>query len=1287
MDSVRALIPTLLMAGTGVMAQVTGVQVVGSSNTQTILTYQAPGAEACTVAVSERADFRTLVHDLNPALFEGANLDSRPGGVVNGRGRIFIAGARTVEKGRDGQWYSRALQADTVHHYRIQCGAATVSGNFRTATIPLNQGPGFPLPQDPETGDVRWPSTSTTDRTQTVIDPNTGALIRRVTTAADVPGEVQVRGKRFSRAVGAEWTNATAALAADGNAARSGGTGWLALTDGQVPVGTPAYLLSLGVNSVVVRIRGSASGSRNVQVCLTVDGSTCHGEMRTVVLDSDVSTKSVGSLDGIDTWGGVLWTHDVATANFGVMVRAAAGVTVNLDGVEFDVVTGDNLGQVSAGNFAVCQNSLSNGGYRCLLPGSGGAGANWLYWVNPASGEVRFLGIMLATGWGGGAIYCRENNAIWDTNDPNATYCAGYSNNALVLLRGQYTGGDRAVAAGALAPFTWTNLSPGGALFDEIRRFDNTFDAGRFACLLETAVGSNLILSCTIGGQGTIGYAVVFDAGNGRPLGQGGTGRVVALMKTFNSGAMRWCGLHAIEPVGNINWIGVTPRPLGGEFPVTLTSALPVGSRVTIQVSGEPAFQAAQPGDAFLVESTGETIRIASKNSATEWVVERRAGTNGLAANAGTRLLATCSSYFLPSNGAPQIYWDFANDPRATDTGNRTAVVERVFSGTHMVNRGEFRILPDWEKGFNVLTPGLPNTFNRNPSYSIVANPRFNGVRGEAGVGQNNDGFGDAYETHPSYGNFNAPTPGGRNWFVDIHPFIGAGQFGSSLTAVPGVAQTYRVTVPPLQRPAYPTFARCGARQLKEVAGPITGEPYTFCVGSRCRPNAQENDVFVSCPAPVTAQSVCSRSFFGDPTTVCVGPMLSGTQAMVQYFLDSRGNRARTLTNGLATWHNNRTFRILDSPVPLPDGSWILFPSFGSNARRDFYMVKVPSAPAGTQEPAVPPLEVTVAPQGGSVAAFLEFGRTSSLGSQTGSVACSSNQPECRLSLAGRSGELLFYRVVYRNSAGVLERGPIQVQVVNGVRGAGVTPAFQAAQVVNAASQERRMAPGSFVTLFGESLASCEEAAAAFPLPRQLCEAEVRVNGQAAPLVYVSASQINFLMPRNVSAGQAVTLLVSRGDDSSAAVTIPGASVTDVAPAIFPYQLSTGPLRAVMLNSDNSINGPEDAGGGLRGLRRNEVAALFANGLGTTEPVVNVGEQTPAEPLARARTPVEVVINNVRQTVLFAGLAPLGGGHFQINFMLDPATPIEPEGRNRIWLRQGGAESPQLAVSLDPRER
>ena len=67
--------------------------------------------------------------------------------------------------------------------------------------------------------------------------------------------------------------------------------------------------------------------------------------------------------------------------------------------------------------------------------------------------------------------------------------------------------------------------------------------------------------------------------------------------------------------------------------------------------------------------------------------------------------------------------------------------------------------------------------------------------------------------------------------------------------------------------------------------------------------------------------------------------------------------------------------------------------------------------------------------------------------------------------------------------------------------------------VVNAASYTTSVAPGSYVAIFGTQLAPAPMGAPSVPLPVLLNNVSVTVAGKAAPLSYVSPTQVNALVP------------------------------------------------------------------------------------------------------------------------------------------------------------------------------
>ncbi|MGE5488333.1 MAG: ubiquitin-activating E1 FCCH domain-containing protein [bacterium] len=82
--------------------------------------------------------------------------------------------------------YSRALQADTDHRFRITCGADTYDGTFRTRTVPLGSTYGEVGAFDWQSAPMRYldPSLPET-RGYEVVDPVTGVMALRASLDAD----------------------------------------------------------------------------------------------------------------------------------------------------------------------------------------------------------------------------------------------------------------------------------------------------------------------------------------------------------------------------------------------------------------------------------------------------------------------------------------------------------------------------------------------------------------------------------------------------------------------------------------------------------------------------------------------------------------------------------------------------------------------------------------------------------------------------------------------------------------------------------------------------------------------------------------------------------------------------------------------------------------------------------------------------------------------------------------------------------------------------------------------
>lgn len=178
-----------------------------STSRQITLSYTAPDASVCTIEVSEDPSYSPVVNDVNASLFTGANSDDRTGSLGAGTtSRQVLIGtiqnpAGTISNlAGDSKRYGRALQPVTTHYIRVTCGTHTGTGSIATKNIPLGLARGDEQPMA-SAGTYAFPSIHATDRTQTIIDPNTGIKLRKLSQ----PGEDTTGGEIDFLASGAPW--------------------------------------------------------------------------------------------------------------------------------------------------------------------------------------------------------------------------------------------------------------------------------------------------------------------------------------------------------------------------------------------------------------------------------------------------------------------------------------------------------------------------------------------------------------------------------------------------------------------------------------------------------------------------------------------------------------------------------------------------------------------------------------------------------------------------------------------------------------------------------------------------------------------------------------------------------------------------------------------------------------------------------------------------------------------------------------------------------------------------
>jgi uncharacterized protein (TIGR03437 family) len=219
------------------------------------------------------------------------------------------------------------------------------------------------------------------------------------------------------------------------------------------------------------------------------------------------------------------------------------------------------------------------------------------------------------------------------------------------------------------------------------------------------------------------------------------------------------------------------------------------------------------------------------------------------------------------------------------------------------------------------------------------------------------------------------------------------------------------------------------------------------------------------------------------------------------------------------------------------------------------------------------------------------------------------------------------------------------------------TPAVSAGGVLNAASFDKAtpVTPGSLVSIFGTNLASALAQADSIPLGTSLGNVSVTFNGIPAPLLFVSAGQVNAQLPWNVlSSGTAGTanVVVTRSGQASAPQSL---QVGPFSPGIFAVN-----NLAIAINADGSLALPA---GAIPGINSHPAKigdpgglVILCTGLGTVTPAVASGANT-LDGLRTATTTPVVMIGGKQAQVVFAGLSPQFVGVNQINIAVPAGTP------------------------------
>ena len=203
------------------------------------------------------------------------------------------------------------------------------------------------------------------------------------------------------------------------------------------------------------------------------------------------------------------------------------------------------------------------------------------------------------------------------------------------------------------------------------------------------------------------------------------------------------------------------------------------------------------------------------------------------------------------------------------------------------------------------------------------------------------------------------------------------------------------------------------------------------------------------------------------------------------------------------------------------------------------------------------------------------------------------------------------------------------------------------------------LSPGAVVSLYGARLGPAEGMAAPVEegkFPTQAGGVRVLVGDSPAPLLYVSATQINAVLPFDLGEDPMAQVVVERDGVRGNVFAM---MVVEAAPGPFQQAPSNASFGAI-LNQDGTLNSranPAPAG---------SIVALWATGLGRFSPPLADGQIVGTTgPFPALEAEISVEFGEVPAEIRYAGAAPgLAAGIAQINFVVPAGLPP-----GAVWLQ------------------
>ncbi len=207
-----------------------------------------------------------------------------------------------------------------------------------------------------------------------------------------------------------------------------------------------------------------------------------------------------------------------------------------------------------------------------------------------------------------------------------------------------------------------------------------------------------------------------------------------------------------------------------------------------------------------------------------------------------------------------------------------------------------------------------------------------------------------------------------------------------------------------------------------------------------------------------------------------------------------------------------------------------------------------------------------------------------------------------------------------------------------------IMPVITARGIVNAASWQPAIAPGSLIAIYGAGFADGDASAVSVPLPVKLNRVSVDIDSKPAPLFSVSPYEIVTQVPFETAVGLH-QLSVAVGDVGWGLPQTSGFTVVPVAPGIMTTPLD--PHHALAVNApDGALNAAQHP------IMPGGLVTVYITGQGALDNPIATGASSPAVPVSKPLAPVTITVGGQPADILFVGMAPALVGVLQLNFVV-----------------------------------